>query len=65
MVKLIQNALSIAKNALSQKGSKSQQERSIIAGSFRRALQDYHAIWPKKCLQYGWDWLVFSIASEI
>jgi hypothetical protein len=44
MVKLIQNAFSIAKNALSQKGSKSQQERSIIAGSFRRALQDYRAI---------------------
>jgi len=44
MVKLIQSALRIAKDALSQGGSRSQQERSRIAGSFRRTLQDYRVI---------------------
>ncbi len=55
MVKSIQSVSWIAKDAPSRKGNKSQQERSRIAGSFRRILQDYCAIWSRKCLQYGQD----------
>jgi len=63
--KSIQNAPWIVKDALSRKGSRSQQERSRITSNFRRTLWDYHVIWPRKCLQYGQNWLVFSVAFEI
>jgi hypothetical protein len=55
----------IAKDAPSLRGNRSQQERFGIVGSFRRTLRDYRATWPRKCLQYGRDWLVFSVTFEI
>ena len=45
MVKSIQSALRVAKDAASQRGSWSQQIWSWIVGSFRRPLRDYRPIW--------------------
>ena len=65
MGKSIQSAPWIAKDAPSWRESKIHQERSGIAGNFSRNSRVYRTIWPRKCLQHGRVWLVFSNASEI
>lgn len=62
MLLSVQNVMWIAKDSSSRRWSRSQQERSEIAGSFRRTSGNCLAIWPHKCVQY--EWLVFLVASE-
>ncbi len=63
MVKSIQSMPWIVKDAPSRRVNISQQKRSGIA-SIRRTLRYYRALWPRKCLQYGWNWFFFQLFSR-